>query len=255
MVQARFLRRNVWFCMLPVLLLVMAAAAAQTQPAAGKAKVDRLVMGLIYPYRDYMRPWIVGTPDRLVPEGVTRLATLLAEEVHISEVDRALQKDAVAKGMQVITSKLPAIQHYWHFGGLHFASPKKLDPKVPFVDRRVRQAMNMVINRNAIGTAAAFTAGLVLCLGGASKNRRSPLRKENTRAASAQEQKGQRLGELVGVSGRPGDGARLWGTCPPCGDRRRSHLSAPRSAASKRGVLDADLHCFGYEQWSAPRPL
>src|SRR5215470_1207749 len=32
---------------------------------------------------------------RWVPEGVTRLATLMAEEVHISDVDRALQRDAV----------------------------------------------------------------------------------------------------------------------------------------------------------------
>jgi peptide/nickel transport system substrate-binding protein len=36
---------------------------------------------------------------RWVPEGVTRLASLLAGEVHISDVDRALQKDALAKGM------------------------------------------------------------------------------------------------------------------------------------------------------------
>jgi ABC-type transport system substrate-binding protein len=87
---------------------------------------------------------------RWVPEGVTRLATLLAEEVHISDVDRSLQKDAVTKGMQVLTSKLPAIQHQWHFGGLYFASPDKLDQKVPFVDKRVRQAMNKAINRTAI---------------------------------------------------------------------------------------------------------
>ena len=32
---------------------------------------------------------------RWVPEGVTRLATLLAEEIHISDVERALQKDAM----------------------------------------------------------------------------------------------------------------------------------------------------------------
>ncbi|MBI3327254.1 MAG: ABC transporter substrate-binding protein [Nitrospinae bacterium] len=87
---------------------------------------------------------------RWVPEGVTRLATLLAEEMHISDVERALQQDAVAKGMRILTSKLPAIQHQWHFGGLYFASPEKLDPKVPFVDKRVRQAMNMAINRQAI---------------------------------------------------------------------------------------------------------
>jgi peptide/nickel transport system substrate-binding protein len=87
---------------------------------------------------------------RWVPEDVTRLASLLSGEVHISDVPRVLQKDAAAKGMQVLTSKLPAIQHQWHFGGLYFATPDKLDQKQPFVDKRVRQAMNMAINRNAI---------------------------------------------------------------------------------------------------------
>ena len=90
---------------------------------------------------------------RWVPEGVTRLATLLAEEVHISDVDRALQKEAVAKGMKIVSSILPAIQHMWFFGGLYFATPDKLDPKVPFVKKEVRQAMNMAINRNAIANA------------------------------------------------------------------------------------------------------
>ena len=87
---------------------------------------------------------------RWVPEGVTRLATLLAEEVHISDVDRALQADAVAKGMKIISSTLHAMQHYWCFGGLYFATPDKLDTKVPFTDKRVRRAMNMAINRQAI---------------------------------------------------------------------------------------------------------
>ena len=87
---------------------------------------------------------------RWVPEGVTRLATLLAEEVHISDVERALQKDALAKGMKISTSKLPAMQHQWQFGGTYFATPEKLDPKVPFVKREVRQAMNMAINRQAL---------------------------------------------------------------------------------------------------------
>jgi ABC-type transport system substrate-binding protein len=90
---------------------------------------------------------------RWVPEGVTRLATLLTEEVHISDVDRALQSDALAKGMKIIPSQLTAIGHEWLFGGLYFATPDKLDAKQPFVDKRVRQAMNMAINRNAIANA------------------------------------------------------------------------------------------------------
>jgi dipeptide transport system substrate-binding protein len=87
---------------------------------------------------------------RWVPEGVTRLASLLAAEVHISDVDRALQKDAIAKGMKISISKLPAMQLQWQFGGTYFATPEKLDPKVPFVKREVRQAMNMAVNRQAL---------------------------------------------------------------------------------------------------------
>src|SRR5882762_1100658 len=87
---------------------------------------------------------------RWVPEDVTRLATLLSGEVHISDVPRALQKDAVAKGMQVLTSQLPAIQHQWQFGGMYFATSDKLDANVPFVKKAVRQAMNLAINRQAI---------------------------------------------------------------------------------------------------------
>src|SRR5215831_16494180 len=87
---------------------------------------------------------------RWVPEGVTRLASMLAGEVHISDVDRALQKDAIAKGMKISASKLPAMQHQWQFGGMYFATPEKLVLNNPFVKREVRQAMNMAVNRQAI---------------------------------------------------------------------------------------------------------
>ena len=36
---------------------------------------------------------------------------------------------------------------------MYFATPDKLDPKVPFVKKEVRQAMSMAINRNAIANA------------------------------------------------------------------------------------------------------
>src|SRR2546422_9577213 len=47
--------------LLPILLLVAATTAGAQTP--GKAKVERLVMGLITPYLDYVRPWINGTAD------------------------------------------------------------------------------------------------------------------------------------------------------------------------------------------------
>ena len=46
-----------------LLSLALVRAEAQAPAAAGKAKVDRLVMGLITPYLDYWRPWINGTAD------------------------------------------------------------------------------------------------------------------------------------------------------------------------------------------------
>jgi peptide/nickel transport system substrate-binding protein len=48
-----------------VLLLWLMAVTSDpaVAGAAGQAKVDRLVMGLITPYLDYMRPWINGTAD------------------------------------------------------------------------------------------------------------------------------------------------------------------------------------------------
>src|SRR2546426_12283783 len=48
------------------LLLGSTGAPAQTPPAARQAKVDRLVMGLIEKYRDYIRPWINGSADHMI---------------------------------------------------------------------------------------------------------------------------------------------------------------------------------------------
>ena len=64
MAQARvWMARALFLPVFVVFLMVTTGAEAQTAAPAGQAKVDRLVMGLILPYRDYMRPWINGTPD------------------------------------------------------------------------------------------------------------------------------------------------------------------------------------------------
>src|SRR2546430_5785291 len=46
-----------------LVLLIMVTSAPAAAGTAGQAKVDRLIMGLITPYLDYMRPWINGTAD------------------------------------------------------------------------------------------------------------------------------------------------------------------------------------------------
>ncbi len=50
---------------------VPTAVTAPTEPPAmtgGEAKVDRLIMGLISPTRDYFRTWILGTADQLIKQ-------------------------------------------------------------------------------------------------------------------------------------------------------------------------------------------
>jgi hypothetical protein len=49
--------------MLLIVLPIMVTSAPAATGTAGQAKVDRLVMGLITPYLDYVRPWINGTAD------------------------------------------------------------------------------------------------------------------------------------------------------------------------------------------------
>jgi len=67
MVHARGWKTVRVLCIVPVLVcLVLTQAAAQTQPTAGKAKVERLVMGLIEKFRDYIRPWINGSADHMI---------------------------------------------------------------------------------------------------------------------------------------------------------------------------------------------
>ncbi len=65
--QMQIWKRTVVCLTVSTLLLVgITGAQAQMPPAAGKAKVDRLVMGLIEKYRDYIRPWINGSADHMI---------------------------------------------------------------------------------------------------------------------------------------------------------------------------------------------
>lgn len=96
---------------------------------------------------------------RWVAESSTRLATLLAGEVQVSDVDRALQGQAAKQGMKVVRSKLPSFNVRYYFGGLYWTTPEQLDPNVPFLKKEVREAMNIALNRQVI--ADTILAGKV----------------------------------------------------------------------------------------------
>ena len=99
-------------------------------------------------------------------EEPTRQAQLLAGETHLTELNKDLTDDFVAKGYKLIRSRGTAQQVQINFGGLYFGTEDpatkrytedggttgKLDPKLPWADKRVRQAMNKAINREELLT-------------------------------------------------------------------------------------------------------
>ena len=93
-------------------------------------------------------------------EEPTRYAQLLTRETHMTEVNKDLVDQAVEKGYKLIRSRGTAQQVQIFIGGLYFGTEDKetgrytehggttgkLDPKVPWTKKEVRQAMNKAIN-------------------------------------------------------------------------------------------------------------
>jgi len=85
---------------------------------------------------------------RIAREEATRLALLLSGDVHIGDLPRELHKDALAKGLKRFQSSLAVDWVSVYMGGLWFITgDKSFDPKAPFVNKKVRHALNIAINR------------------------------------------------------------------------------------------------------------
>lgn len=107
-------------------------------------------------WKEIQMTWVLEEP--------TRFAQLLAGETHLTEVNKDLTEELVKKGYTLIRSKGTAQQVQINFGGLYFGTEDaatkrytedggtagKLDPKLPWADKRVRQAMNKAINRDEL---------------------------------------------------------------------------------------------------------
>ena len=84
-------------------------------------------------------------------EESTRLALLLSGEAHVGDLPRELQKEALNRGMKILSSQLATDWLSVYFGGqFHLPGDPKFHADVPWHDKRVRQALNMAVNRKEL---------------------------------------------------------------------------------------------------------
>jgi ABC-type transport system substrate-binding protein len=88
---------------------------------------------------------------RIVPEETTRFAMLMGGEAHIVDLPRELQKDAISRGLKVISSSQPVDWMSVYFGGQYYTpGDPKFQANVPWTNKKVRQALNMAVNRQEL---------------------------------------------------------------------------------------------------------
>ena len=87
---------------------------------------------------------------RYLQEDVTRLAALLAGEVHITEMSKDLYEPAEAAGGRVLTAPTHGTPVTLFFGGNYQLSLEFFDPSDPMTDVRVRTALTKAVDKEAI---------------------------------------------------------------------------------------------------------
>jgi len=88
---------------------------------------------------------------RLAREESTRLALVLSGEAHVADMPRELQKDALKKGMKIFSSSFPVDWMTVYLGGQYYMPGDPAFKKdVPWTNKKVRQALNMAINRKEL---------------------------------------------------------------------------------------------------------
>ena len=86
---------------------------------------------------------------RVVPEEATRMAMLRTGEADLVPISYDSIERTKAAGFKVVSipkNWVPVIR----FGGMVTTDPKRSNPKAPWADKRVRQAMNYAIDKKSI---------------------------------------------------------------------------------------------------------
>lgn len=115
------------------------------------------------PYKHYRAiPDFPQIEMRWVPEASTRLAALLTEEVHVTQLPQDLTPQAETKGFKLIRGPITEQRTWLGFYGVYLKDPvgrskEYMYPEVALADVRVRKALNKAIDRDALNKA--FFAG------------------------------------------------------------------------------------------------
>jgi peptide/nickel transport system substrate-binding protein len=117
-------------------------------------------LGLSISYERVDNHWGSEKPDfkeleiRIVPEATTRLAMLLGGEAHIVDLPRELHEEATNRGMKLFSSAMPVDWISVYLGGQYYLpGDEKFQANVPWTNKKVRQALNMAVNRKELGEA------------------------------------------------------------------------------------------------------
>ena len=104
---------------------------------------------------------------RFVPDDATRVAMLRSGEADIIELPRSLKREIEGAGFEARRALWPGVVVFGVMGGQYLKDRPTYNPKVPWLDRRVREAMNLAINRKALiehlflGEAQAATVPVI----------------------------------------------------------------------------------------------
>ena len=100
------------------------------------------------------RPAFKQLEFKIVREEPTRLAMLLSGEAQIADLPRELQKDALKRGMKIFTSTFPVDWMTVYLGGQYYLpGDPAFKADVPWTNKKVRQALNMAINRKELNAS------------------------------------------------------------------------------------------------------